>query len=289
MLWISRSDNAAGHCYLPELLSSYAPSQAGERARERRCATQTENSGSPTRDDEETVHGEENSANDRGRSANALRLQVRIARLRVLSLFADFRRAFSLPPLTTLPVQRRRVGLNRTYVSRITAAADCGQCSIQSIPIVFHNYLPYVWLRALLKGEYNYGIRLKVAQSCLHGERGRQGSSMSRFRFLCVTVTPHVAVAPPDVWQNPLPALTEQSLADPEESLHAAMDYVLPLDRNPEVLRHAQRCLLTNIGWLVDEAPAQCPSWAKDELQRAVRGLVEVEAAAANSACRTVH
>lgn len=112
---------------------------------------------------------------------------------------------------------------------------------------------------------------------------------MSRSRFLGVTVTPHVAVAPPDVWQNPLPALTEQSLADPEESLHAAMDYALPLDRNPEVLRHAQRCLLTYIGWLVDEAPAQYPSWAKDELQRAVRRLVEVEAAAANSACRTVH
>ncbi len=81
---------------------------------------------------------------------------------------------------------------------------------------------------------------------------------MSRSRFLNVTVTPHGAVAPPDVWQNPLPALTEQSLADPEESLHAAMDYVLALDRNPEILRDAQRCLLTYIGcgWLADEAPA---------------------------------
>jgi hypothetical protein len=112
---------------------------------------------------------------------------------------------------------------------------------------------------------------------------------MSRSRFLSVTVTLHVAVVPPDVWQNPLPALTEQSLADPEESLHAAMDYLLPRDRNPEVLRHAQRRLLAYIGWLADEAPAQYPSWAKDELHRAMRRLVEVEAVAAKSACRTVH
>jgi len=166
---------------------------------------------------------------------------------------------------------------------------DCGQCSIQSIPIVVHNYLPYARLRALLKGEYIYGIRQRVAENCLRGEGGRQGSSMSLSNYRSVTVTLHVALAPPDLCQNPLPALTEQSLADPEESLHAAMDYLLPRDGNPEVLRHAQRCLLAYIGWLVDDAPAQYPSWAKDELHRALRRLVEVEAVAANSACRTVH
>jgi hypothetical protein len=111
---------------------------------------------------------------------------------------------------------------------------------------------------------------------------------MSRSRLHGFTVTLEVVVAPPDVWENPGPTLTEQNLADPDESFDAVMDYLLPQDGNAEILRQAQRRLLTYICWLMDEAPIQYPSWAKDELQRAVRRLVEVEAAA-NGACRTLH
>jgi len=111
---------------------------------------------------------------------------------------------------------------------------------------------------------------------------------MSRFRLQDFTVTLHLVVAPPDVQENSGPMLTEQNLADPDESVDAAMDYLLPSGGSPEILRQAQRCLLTYIGWLVDEAPAQYPSWAKDELQRAVRRLVEVEAVA-KRACPQLH
>jgi hypothetical protein len=111
---------------------------------------------------------------------------------------------------------------------------------------------------------------------------------MSRSRLQNVTVTLHWVVAPPDVRENSAPVLTEQNLADPDESVDAAMDYRLPSRGSPEILRQAQRCLLLYIGWLVDEAPAQYPSWAKDELQRAMRRLVEVEAVA-ESACPHLH
>ena len=70
-----------------------------------------------------------------------------------------------------------------------------------------------------------------------------------------------VVVVLPDVVDMPGPALS-------------------PRDVSPEILRQAQRCLLAYIGWLVDDAPARHPSWAEDELQRALRRLVEVQAAA---------
>ena len=107
---------------------------------------------------------------------------------------------------------------------------------------------------------------------------------MSRSRSHGVIATLHAIVAPP-IYEIPEPVLTEQHLADPDESFDAAMDYLLPRG-SPETLRQAQRFLLTYIGWLVDEAPAQYPSWAKDELQRAVRRLVEVEAAAKSAVPR---
>jgi len=110
---------------------------------------------------------------------------------------------------------------------------------------------------------------------------------MSRSRTHSFTVTLHVVVAPPEC-EMPEPALTEEDLADPEESVNAAMDHELPRDGSPEILSQTQRCLLMYIGWLVDEAPARYPSWAKDELQRAVRRLVEVQTAA-KRACPRLH
>jgi hypothetical protein len=103
---------------------------------------------------------------------------------------------------------------------------------------------------------------------------------MSRSYSHSFTVTVRVVLGPPDGWETPEPVLTEQDLADPGQSVDAAMDYVLPPDGNPEILSHAERCLVAYIGWLLDDAPARYPSWAKDELQRALRRLVEVERAA---------
>ena len=102
------------------------------------------------------------------------------------------------------------------------------------------------------------------------------------------TLTLSVVLSLPDVQDIPEPVLTEQHLADPDVSVDAAMDYALPRDGDPEILRQAQRCLLTYIGWLLDDAPARYPSWAKDELQRAIRRLVEVETAV-ESACPKLH
>ena len=121
---------------------------------------------------------------------------------------------------------------------------------------------------------------------------------MARSRSDSFTMTLRVVLALPDVrdtpeplltkLDRPEPVLTEQHLADPDESVDAAMDYALPLDGDPETLRQAQRCLLAYIGWLLDDAPARYPSWAKDELQRAIRRLVEVETAM-ESACPKLH
>jgi hypothetical protein len=103
---------------------------------------------------------------------------------------------------------------------------------------------------------------------------------MARSHSNSFTVTFRVVLALPAVWEMPGPGLTEENLADPDQSVDAAMDYVLPRSGNPEILRQAQRCLLLYIGWLLDAAPARYPSWSKDELHRAVRRLVEVQTAA---------
>ena len=97
---------------------------------------------------------------------------------------------------------------------------------------------------------------------------------MARSHSQSFTVTVRVVLA-----ESLGPVLTELNLADPEESVHAAMDYLLPCDVSSEVLRQAQRHLLSYIGWLLDDAPARYPSWSKDELCRAVRRLVELETA----------
>ena len=92
----------------------------------------------------------------------------------------------------------------------------------------------------------------------------------------------------PDILEMPGAVLTEQNLADPNQSVDAAMDDRLACDASPEILRQAQRCLLGYIAWLLDEAPARHPSWAEDELQRALRRLVEVQIAA-KTACQKLH
>ena len=74
--------------------------------------------------------------------------------------------------------------------------------------------------------------------------------------------------------------VTEENLADPDTSIDAAMDYALPHDGNPEIFRQTQSCILAYIGWLLDEVRARYPSWAENELQRAMTRLVEVQTAA---------
>ena len=45
------------------------------------------------------------------------------------------------------------------------------------------------------------------------------------------------------------------------------------------MLRQAQRCLWKYIAWLYEEAVPRRPSWAPDEINRAVRRLVELQVA----------
>ena len=45
------------------------------------------------------------------------------------------------------------------------------------------------------------------------------------------------------------------------------------------MLRQAQGRLFKYLAWLFEEASARHPSWAEDEANRAVRRLVELEAA----------
>jgi len=111
---------------------------------------------------------------------------------------------------------------------------------------------------------------------------------MASFRSHSFDVTFRVVLALPDVSETLGPVLTEQDFADADQSVDAAMDYLLPRNASPEILRQAQRHLLSYIGWLLDDAPAQYPSWAKDELYRALRRLVELQTAA-KAACPALH
>jgi len=63
---------------------------------------------------------------------------------------------------------------------------------------------------------------------------------MSRSRSHSFTVTFRVVVVLPDVVDMPGSALSEQNLADPDKSVDAAMDDLLPRDASPEILRQAQ-------------------------------------------------
>jgi len=97
-----------------------------------------------------------------------------------------------------------------------------------------------------------------------------------------------IALLPPrDFVELMVPALSEDDLADPDRDVDAAMDHRIPRSASAEMLRYAQRCLLKYIAWLYEEALPGYPSWAKDEVNRAVRRLVELRVAARAARPRT--
>jgi hypothetical protein len=71
--------------------------------------------------------------------------------------------------------------------------------------------------------------------------------------------------------------MSEKALADPDLDVDAAMDHWIPSGARPEMLRQAQRCLWKYVAWLYEEALPSRPSWAPDEINRAVRRLVELQ------------
>ncbi len=103
---------------------------------------------------------------------------------------------------------------------------------------------------------------------------------MPRSNPRTLTARSRIFGAPQACLAMPEPTLTEKSLADPDTGFDAAMDYCIPRDASPPLLRQAERCLLGYIAWLQDEAMPQHRSWANDEIQRAVRRVVEVRTAA---------
>ena len=76
------------------------------------------------------------------------------------------------------------------------------------------------------------------------------------------------------------PVLSENDFADPDLEIDASMDHRIPGSASAEMLRQAQRCLFRYIGWLEKKALPGHPSFAKDEINRAVRRLSELEVAA---------
>lgn len=106
---------------------------------------------------------------------------------------------------------------------------------------------------------------------------------MARASPHALTAKPRTILTLPNVRELRGPVLTEQNLADPDEGIDAAMDYWIPPDASRETLRQAQRRLFVHIAWLLDEALPGHPSWARDEMRRAVRRLVELQAASKNS------
>src|SRR5271166_4209365 len=86
-------------------------------------------------------------------------------------------------------------------------------------------------------------------------------------------------LAPHDLVALIGPAMSEKALADPDLDVDAAMDHWIPSGASPEMLRQAQRCLWKYIAWLYEEAVPRRPSWAPDEINRAVRRLVELQVA----------
>jgi hypothetical protein len=111
---------------------------------------------------------------------------------------------------------------------------------------------------------------------------------MPHSRSHSFTIALRVVVLLPDDEIEPSSIVTEQNLADPDTSIDAAMDYALPHDGNPGIFRQTQSRILAYMGWLLDEVRARYPSWAEDELQRAMTRLVEVQAAA-ECACPKLH
>jgi hypothetical protein len=95
-------------------------------------------------------------------------------------------------------------------------------------------------------------------------------------------------LAPHDLVALIGPAFSENDLAAPDRAVDSAMDHWIPSSASPEMLRQAQRCLLKYVAWLYEEALPRRPSSAPDEINRAVRRLVELQVAA-RSARPTLH
>jgi hypothetical protein len=76
--------------------------------------------------------------------------------------------------------------------------------------------------------------------------------------------------------------MSEKALADPDLDVDAAIQWI-PSSASHEMLGQAQRCLLKYVAWLYEEALPRHPSWAADEINRAVRRLVELQVVARNA------
>src|ERR1700688_3355548 len=87
-------------------------------------------------------------------------------------------------------------------------------------------------------------------------------------------------LAPRDPVALMAPRLSENAIADPNLDVDAAMDHWIPSCASHEMLAQAQRCLLKYVACLYEEALPSHPSWAPDEINRAVRRLVELRVAA---------
>lgn len=91
-----------------------------------------------------------------------------------------------------------------------------------------------------------------------------------------------------DIVERVEPVLSENDLVDPDHEVDACMDHRIPAGASVDLLRQAQRRLLRYIAWLGEEALPRHPSFARDEINRAVRRLVELELAA-KTARPTLH
>jgi hypothetical protein len=87
-------------------------------------------------------------------------------------------------------------------------------------------------------------------------------------------------LAPRDLVALIGPELSENDLANPDRDVDAAMDHWIPSTASLEMLGQAQRCLFKYVAWLYEEASPRHPSWTPDEINRALKRLVELQIAA---------
>ena len=95
----------------------------------------------------------------------------------------------------------------------------------------------------------------------------------------------HIAIVPAGgPVLPPAPPVAPDAIALLKDAPHPnaarlLMEYLTSAE-GQEVLRQAQRCLFRYIAWLDKEALPRHPSFARDEINRAVRRLAELEVAA---------
>ncbi|MGO4872046.1 MAG: hypothetical protein ACLPGW_15805 [Roseiarcus sp.] len=87
---------------------------------------------------------------------------------------------------------------------------------------------------------------------------------------------------------TPEPVMTDAGLQDPAIACDVAMDCKIPHNARVETLVLAQRCLVAYLAWLHDEAMPRHTFWAKTEVYRAVKRLVQLQMAA-EAAQPTLH